>query len=101
MTDRIRRGLRVGDHGEIDIRDDQPFRIFGQRRTVGTVDARMTAAVLEEFPKTSVSEIALRNGFVNFPHFSKLFRQRFDRTPSDYRRRRQSKRSYSRSDNAV
>lgn len=36
----------------------------------------------------TVSDIALRNGFSSFSHFSTLFRKRFDMTPRDWRQQR-------------
>lgn len=51
---------------------------------------RMAADDLTDRRKAglSVSEIALRNGFNSFSHFSTLFRKRFDRSPRDWRQQR-------------
>lgn len=43
------------------------------------------AAELLRQPGVSVSEAALSCGFDNFSYFSKMFRARYGRTPSDYR----------------
>ena len=42
------------------------------------------------FSNQTISEIAMRCGFSNFQHFSKLFHTRFSRSPSDYRMRSSS-----------
>ncbi|MCP4316929.1 MAG: AraC family transcriptional regulator [Hyphomicrobiales bacterium] len=36
-------------------------------------------------PASSISEIAMKWGFNNFQHFSKLFRAHFGESPSQYR----------------
>lgn len=47
----------------------------------------------ERFERHSVTDIAFRWGFNDSAHFSRVFRQSYDRTPSDVRRQAQSMRT--------
>lgn len=44
------------------------------------------AAALLQTTKLSVTEIAFESGFEDGSHFSRAFKERFQRPPSDYRR---------------
>ena len=75
-------GLSVRRLGEIFSKEDQSISGFIRAQRLSQVAANLQDV---RFSSLTISEIALRNGFQNFQHFSTLFRKEFGLSPREYR----------------